>query len=259
MTTDRGTASLLQRALGLADNGVVTIEDFDRGVVETLGAVPLRIPGPRSAERYAYYWQLPSVRPPPGMPGVPVIFATSEDTFERYKVPYVKVAAGGLQPAMNRWHPGTVQFRAAAPTSRPAALGGAVGPDRTIQRQQAHPFDLPYTITVATKRRAMPNGPAGAARPAVPFVEGGSSGMLLTEVLRVYPAYCGVNVRDSVGDYRTYSAVGEGPTPIDEVNEVGDRIVGYSISLRVEGELDLDPAEIRPTVIRALTVRGASR
>lgn len=263
MPTPQGDAAFLERSNGRADNGRVAIDDFDRGLIETLGAtVQSYKSGPegRPTAREGYFWTLDTIKPPPGMPGVPIIFGTGEDTFERFKIPYVKITPTGLTPAMNRYHPMTVEYRAPAPTARQAIVGGVRGADRYEEKQQAHPFDLAYTITVLTKRRSMPSkerSPGGV--PSVGRVEGGSSNMLLTEVLRVYPSYCGVNVQDSVGDYRVYSAFMEGTSPADEVNEVGDRVVGYAITLRVEGELDLDPTRTFPAVTRALTLRTAPR
>lgn len=258
MPTDAHDAQVLRRSNGQEDNGIVTIEDFDRGVIETLGAQPFLYEGTRTSQKYSYFWPLRTVKAPPGMPGVPILFDSGEDVYEKFKIPYVKVKPAGLTPAMHRYHPMTVQFRAPARTATPMVAGGAQGFNRYVERQQAHPFDLSYVLSLITTRRSMPRPKAaGAGAPQVGVVEGGSSNMLLTEILRVYPAYCGVNVRDSVGDYRVYTAFMEGVTPIDQVTEVGDREIGYSISLRIEGELDLDPDTVFPAA-RALTVRAAT-
>lgn len=262
MPTDEGDASYLRRVHGLEANGLVTIEDFDRGIVETLGATVHVVPGMRNPR--AYYWVLPNVKPPPGMPGLPVIFAPAEDTFERFKIPYVKITPSGLTPAMQRWHPGALQYRAPAKGAREVTVNGQTGFDRMEQRAQAHPFDLEYSILLAAKRRSLPNAAASGPRalPPQPIVEGGSANALLHAILGPYSAYCGVNVQDSAGDWRTYSAFQSGLNPADEVNEVGDRVIGYTMTLRVEGELDVDPEEVHPTVTaspRPLTVRLARR
>jgi hypothetical protein len=263
MPTREGDASILARSNGQALNGEVFLDDFDRGVIETLGAKALSYTPEgrpnRQREKFAYFWELDTVKPPPGMPGVPIIFGPSEDVFERTKIPYILIVPGGAVPAMQRWHPAMVQYRAPAPTAREVQVGNQHGFDRYQQRQQAHPFDITYTLKLITKRRSSPRAQGnGAGAPAVPVVEGGSANALLREVLRVYPAYCGVNVLDTAGDYRTYSAFMEGISPADEVTEVGDRVVGFALTLRVEGELDLDPETEAPAVTRRLTMRAAS-
>lgn len=244
--------ALRRRIAGLARTGTVVIDDFDRGVQETLGAkIGGFTPSNRTSDRRGYFWSLPTVKPPPGMPGIPVIFVVGEDNYERFKIPFVKVALTGLNPAMGRYHPGSVAYRVPAAGAAPVVVSGARGFDRYEEGTQADPYDLTYTITVIAKRRGQPD-----ARSKVPVVEGGSSNALLTAVLRVYAPYCGVNVLDSLSDVRTYTAFQEGVSPVDEVTEVGDRQVGFSISLRIEGELDMnDPRNV--TAARRLTLRSA--
>ena len=263
MPTSAGDAAKLARSNGQAPNGEVTIEDFDRGVVETLGAVIREFPrlegrAVRSLPDEAYFLIIDTVRPPPGLPGVPVYFGDGEDVAERTLVPYVLVKPAGLTPAMHRFHPTTAEYRAPAPTARMVGASGRLGADRFVEKQQAHPFDISYTIDVIAKRRTTARSRERGASPLPETVEGGSGNSLLQWVLQVYPAYCGVNVLDTAGDYRVYSAFMEGVTRLDQATEVGDRVVGFSLTLRVEGELDLDPPrEFR--AVRQLTVRSRVR
>lgn len=251
--TTQYDAGYLRRSNGRERNGVVHLEDFDRGLVETLGAKPFLVPG--SVDDYSYYWPLDTVKPPPGMPGVPILFGDGEDVFEKYKVPYVLVSPAAPQAAMHRWHPTTTEYRAPAPTAREVVVGGVRGFDRYEEKQQAHPFDFTYVLRAMTTRRARPRPGAGLGFPAVPAVEGGSSNALLEAILRVYPSYCGVNVRDSAGDIRTYSAFMESIEKANEATAVGDRILGYAVTVRVEGEWDLIETTVHPAV-RRLTIRA---
>lgn len=246
-------AGYIRRSNGQERNGLVHLEDFDRGIVETLGATPFLIPG--SQDDYGYYWVLPTVKPPPGMPGVPILFGDGEDVFEKYKVPYILVSPAAPQAAMHRWHPTTTEYRAPAATAREVQVGRSRGFDRYEEKQQAHPFDFTYVLRAMTTRRARPAPGRGAGFPAVPVVEGGSSNALLEAILRVYPAYCGVNVRDTAGDVRTYSAFLESIEKANEATSVGDRILGYAVTVRVEGEWDLTDAEVH-SAVRRLTVRA---
>lgn len=254
--TPEAKAAYLRRSNGQERNGVVTVESFDHGIVETLGAKPLPVPG--VPNQFAYYWVLPNVTPPPGMPGIPILFEDAEDVYEKYKVPYILVVPAAPVAAMHRWHPTTIEYRAPARSARVVEAGGVRGYDRYEEKQQAHPFDFTYTLQLKTTRRVMPR-PARAtgpnAGPAIPVVEGGSANSLLQAVLEVYPTYCAVNVRDSLGDVRTYSAFMEGTEKVHETTTVGDRLMGYAVTVRVEGEWDLTGVQ-EGTAVRRLTVRA---
>ena len=59
---------------------------------------------------------------------------------------------------------------------------------------------------------------------------------------------------DSIGDVRTYEAFQESISPLDEVSEVVDRVIGFAVTLRVEGELDLLDPETKNTVTALPTI-----
>ena len=255
MPSPERDALFLARSNGQAPNGEVYLDDFDRGVIETLGATVEEYDGPRGSKLRAHFWKLPSVQSPPGYPGVPVILGPAED-YHRYKIPYILVVPSNPQAALQRWHPGMIEYRAPAPGARPLTVAGRTGFDRYVEKQQAHPFDLPYTLSIITKRATMPQASSrGPDHGPVGRVEGGSSNQLLTEVLRVYPAQFGMNVLDSAQDYRTYSGSMTGISRTDRTNEPGDRVMGYDVSIVIYGELDLDPVTERPAVSRPLTRR----
>ena len=67
-------AALRSRMEGRARTGTVTLRDFDKGVVETLGA---------KVTKSNYYVEVPGVLPPPGYPAVPVFFGYPEDIYEK--------------------------------------------------------------------------------------------------------------------------------------------------------------------------------
>ena len=229
-------------AEGRARGGVVSLRDFDQGVVETLGATII----------HDNYWlQVEGIDPPPGSPGVPVTFSYPEDVYEKYKLPVLMVRRDDISPAMQRWHPGTLQYRAPAVEGLPAAtqLHGVTvtGSDRYEEQQQAVPFDLMYSLQISARYR-------GALRSR------NHLNRLLDFVLRVYPPYCLVVVKDSIQSIRTYEAFMEGISPMDDVADVADRTLGFTITLRVEGELDLhDPVVYRavtqPAVVRSRHMR----
>ena len=46
-------------------------------------------------------------------------------------------------------------------------------------------------------------------------------------------------MKDSLGDERVYEAIVEAVVPLDEVADPSHRVVGFTVTVRVEGELDL--------------------
>jgi hypothetical protein len=252
--------AIRERTEGRARTGFVNLRSFDEGVVETLGATI-------DEELQNYFLHLPIVEtvgfdppesspfyrgpvdPRPGLPGIPVTFSYPEDVFEKYSIPVVLVRREGIDPAMQRWHPGALQYRTpgrgALPTGyRPTPASEVkYGFDRAEQVDQAAPFDLSYTINVVARNRGAPGIRNQANR-------------ILDHVLRIYQPYCEVRLRDSIGDARTYEAFMDGVSPLDEVADVTDRVIGFAVSLRIEGELDLTDPVVRATVTKAATLRA---
>lgn len=215
--------------MGGKRTGIVTLRDFDRGVVETLRAEVIK----------DNYWvRLPGVEPAPGQPGIPVTFAFPEDIYENFRLPCFVVSRDDMAPAMNRWHPGLYQYVAPAEGSSPlppAIPGGVTVFSKSEMAPQALPFDLQYTITVMTTGRGSPGARAQAET-------------MLFHVLKIYPPYGAVYVKDSLGDQRTYSCFTDAVSMMDDVADVSDRTIGFAVTLRVEAECDFADPEIRPVV-----------
>jgi len=252
--------ALRERTEGRARTGFVNLRSFDEGVVETLGAVI-------DEDTQNYFLNLPvvetvgfdppesspfyrgTVDPRPGLPGIPITFADPEDVFEKYSIPVILIRREGIDPAMQRWHPGSLQYR----TPGRGALQAAVqqspssevkyGYDRAEQVDQAAPFDLSYSINIVARNRGAPGIRNQANR-------------ILDHVLRIYQPYCEIRLKDSIGDARTYEAFMDGVSHLDEVADVTDRMIGFSVSLRIEGELDLSDPVVRRTVTRAASLRA---
>ncbi len=246
-----------ERSEGRARTGFVDLRAFDEGVVETLGATI-------DLEQQNYFLKLDpvetvgfdpivgspfhkgAVAPRPGLPGIPITFSYPEEVFENYSIPVLWVERVGFDPAMQRWHPGMLQYR----TSGRGALPSRYAPestsidrsgfDRVEQIDQAVPFDISYSLNVVTRNRGAGGNSQGGNR-------------LLRHVLGIYPPYCAVWLKDSIGDVRSYEAFMEGVSPLDDVAEVADRVIGFSVSLRIEGELDLTDPVIRNTVTARTT------
>jgi hypothetical protein len=224
--TVAGDTAFRTRQAGGARTGIVTLRDFDRGVVETLLA---EVVGNN------YFVQIPGVLPAPGQPGIPVTFGYPEDVLERWKLPAIVISRDDIAPAMQRWHPGMLQYGAPAYGAREVTRDARTGFTGSETLAQATPLDISYTLNLMTTSRGAPGSSM-------------SAGVMLDYVLRIYPPYCAVYVQDSLGDQRTYSAYNESMGMMDDVVDISDRTIAFAVTLRVEAEYDLADPELHSTV-----------
>jgi hypothetical protein len=222
----------IARSLGQAFNGSVSIRDYDFGVCRTMGAIYSKVQ-PSETDRpdaladpiEGYFLPISGIEYPPGCPGVPIVFSYPEDRFGKYRKSSIMVRRDDISPAMERWHPGATQAQFAAPGALPGVLNGYSGYNRSVVVTQATPYDITYTIQITAPYRSDAN-------------------RILDYVLRVYGPYSYVVVPDSVGDKRLYSAFMEGTSIIDDSEDVANRTIGFTVTLRIQAELDqLDPYE----------------
>jgi hypothetical protein len=224
------------REFGRAPNGEVIVSDFDRGMVVALGGVihevgPDEIPG--------YYADVVGVEPAPGLPGVQIIFGNPDDAFVNYLLPQFVITRNDVTPAMARWHPGTVKYRAPKPGEQPIQVtgpGGVVktGYRRMVQQEGAIPYDIGYTLTIAHERRG---------------IQRDFGQKMLRHAMKRFTPYFTIVVIDSINDPRIYFGTAEAATSNDELLDVSDRMIGWTMSLTVEAELDfLDEREVQTAI-----------
>jgi hypothetical protein len=220
---DAAAIALAEREAGKARNGEVHLRDFDRGVVETFGG--------KVIDSNYYLTNVTGVLAPPNMPGIPINFAFPEDTADEYIFPSVIITREDISPATNRFHPGLTQYRAPALGAQPVQVqwGQRVlnGWNKMADRPQAVTYDISYQISVLAYRRGVP--------------QRGNANALLEYVMAWYQPYTAVKVLDSIGDLRTYFATTDSASPLDDVVQIGERIIGWQIPMVVEAELDLNP------------------
>lgn len=222
--SDEETLAKYARLEGRARTGTVSLRAFDEGVIRTLRAV--------EDNAHMVIKSIPGLTLPPGEQGLRVTFFFPEDTQEKFKIPGIVLTRDDISPAMNRWHPGSLQYRVPGVGANPVTARGRQGFDRMEELQQAVPFDITYSMMIYTRTRLQGN-------------------ILLDYILRCYPPYCNVKVQDSEGDYRLYSAWMESLGMIDDVPEVGNRVIAFAVTLRVEAELDLNDPTTQATVTQS--------
>lgn len=220
------------RAEGRLPNGDVWLLDFDIGIAETFGATLVKdtffLIGLRNVAYATEY------------PGVPVVFDSADNAIRSFKLPIVVIQRTSVMEDLPRYHPFSMKYRAPAEGARQFEYQGRTGYDKYEEQESAFPYNITYSIQILARNRGTVFG-----RTRNSTVQG-----LLRHLMRCYPHYGVVYVRDSIAGIRSYHAFSEAPEPEHELLDVTGRIIGYRQTVRVEGELDLTD----PFVSQAVTV-----
>jgi hypothetical protein len=216
----------------------LSIRDFDRGVVETLGGelVDLEIDG---QTRQAYAVKVPNLyeypdsegftedlRPLPAYPTgyVPIFFMHPEEVFQPFILPCIVVRRSDFTPNFSRapyWN----YCRVPAPDANPiyVEIGGKIvqGWDKYITREGDRPYDIGYEVH--TMARLM-----------------NDELRIFTQVLKITrDHWFSVFVKNSTGESGSYRA---GPVSISDQSElvdVSDRTLSHMIGFDVWAFLTL--------------------
>ena len=220
--------------------GTVFIEDFDVGLVTTFGAV-LKTIVLDGEEVQDYAVQIPGVTGPDEYDGlIPVIFQEPEDVYQTGYIPHIAISQSSITPAMNRWHPAGKAYQVAAKVAQQVtAQDGSVGPSLNELKGYALPYDITYDLHMRARLRQQANN-------------------MLRYMGRFYWAYSNLYFTDNEGDERGYVAYCESIDNLDELVEFSDRTIGFTMSIRVEAELDFTDPFVVPTV-RAFGIDLAPR
>ena len=220
--------------------GDVLLEDFDRGVVVTLGGVV------NEEETHYVIKDVPGVSPPPDFEGIPIYFAFPDEVLQDLILPCWVVRRDSITPAMSRWHQGMLPYRIPAPGAVASdvlhPITGEVtasGFSKYEQKTQATPFDLLYNIQIRARSRNNLRVPAMK---------------MLTFTLRQYQPYTQVLVMDSEKKRRSYDAFMERPSAQDTQSNVADREIRFNVTLRVEAELDLNDPFVQTALAENPTI-----
>jgi hypothetical protein len=215
--------------------GLVTIEDFDLGVVRTLGAyVDPRGPLEEASFILPVKGLKEDAQRLDGMEDavVPVTFANSEAYMNIWKLPGVFIHRDAIEPDMTRYSQELEGFRIPAPNTKlvdgSVASVDPLGPAEVMSRVRAEAYNITYTIDMIARYRTDANA-------------------LLRTILPRYKQQKAVIVQDSKGDFNEYTAFLESIDQLDEVLGVTLKHHGWSLTIRVIAELDLAENDIRPT------------
>lgn len=231
--------ALKDRVEGRVRGGTVELSDFDMGMLYTMGGIL----------RDGAFWLIGNQRLSHSdkYPGVPIIFDTSDDLMREFELPLVVLRRESVEADMRRWHPGAQQYRAPAQNAQPLTVGGRTGYDRYETLQVGVPFNFTYVIVLMARNRGgNRGGPISDAQ------------ALLNYMMRRFQPYCCVYVPDSdyskTGVLRTYQAFTEGYAPQPQIFETLGRAIGYELTVRIEGHLDLNDPQVQSAVTALPTI-----
>jgi len=236
------------------ETGTVFIQNFDRGLVETLGgridswgsilsnpsyssAANGQLNTSQDCGKKIYVIDIPKANPP----SVPVIFNKPMPLYADRFYPSFVITRGDVSPALDRWHSiGATQYRIPSDSASAVAVefsNGDIVSGYTAYEQlpQAFPFDIPYTINMYSRFEY-------------------EALAMLQKVLSVFKPYSRILLKDSLCAVRSYTVFNEsGFTDISEVSDITERIKAYSIEVRVEGELDLSEPETNTALLEIIS------
>jgi len=216
--------------IGTKRTGMVFLRDFDEGVVRTMGSELINIEkDDEVVQDYAIL--IEGVNGPDEYGGaIPVIWQNPEDVYQEGLIPHIAVARTSITPAMGRWFPGGREYmvRSSVATDKKVAATGQTIPSHVEIKRWAYPYDIAYEIHLRAKLRWQAD-------------------KMLRHVGRKFWAYGQIFLTDSEGDSRGYFAFQESVDALDEVTDIADRMIGWTISLRCQGELDFNDPYIVPT------------
>jgi len=199
--------------------GLMTISDYDAGIYRTMGAVP----DATDPLNPCYKLTVPGLDPDQ----VPVFWGQPEPIFTKKVLPFITITRDDITPNNARWMScQQLEYRAGV-SGTDMMANGVSGFAQYERKIQAQPYDFSYTISCWDRYE----------RPTQ---------LILSKLLKRFPPIGKIFVTDSLGLERTYSSYQDSPiTPLHEILDPTRRVRGYSLTIRVEGELDLiDPTNI---------------
>jgi len=150
-----------------------------------------------------------------------VTFKRPEPTVVTAALPMIAIIRDTTTPAEDRLLSPVVSYRVPCNGAKPISAGGCLGWTEYEQKDKEEPYDFFYTIECWARFRTVAQ-------------------ILLQIMMKRFPMRGQtIVVVDSLDNARTYAVFQQGTTDLTDVSSLVERIPGYSLSVRVEGELTL--------------------
>jgi hypothetical protein len=200
--------------------GSVDFYDFDEAVAHALGALP---------DSTKNEWYLP-------LKGIYAVIDGRQTPIERalvaYKrpeptqisaaLPMISIIRDSVTPAEERILSPVISYRLPCEGAQQVSAGGCTGWTSYEQKDKEQPYDFFYTIECWSRFRTV-------------------SQILLQIMMKRFPILGQtLVVVDGLNNPRTYAAYQQTVNDLTDVSSLVERVPGYSLAIRVEGELTLD-------------------
>lgn len=156
-----------------------------------------------------------------------VVYKRPEPTQVQHEVPQIALLRVDVDPDEKRLFSPTTQYRLPCPGSCPVSVNGMIGYTAYETKEQERPYNFTYAIECWARYTVVAN-------------------FLLMKMMRAFPIRGEIELlateeaNRNVENTRTYVFFQEGIADLTEVNSMVERIPGYSLTIRIEGELTLD-------------------
>lgn len=230
----------------------VWIDDFDRGLIESLGAtihqytvdegvrsqwaIDFReFPVSRDANDNVVFRDFGVIGPSQFNGSVPVYFVIGQPAFTPKILPAIVVRRNSVEPALENGHGAFSVLGRPANSAREMSVTLSDGTVKTgYSRYEVKPRAIPYNISYDISIRS--RGDSAQQ-------QGNRMYRALSRIIE--PRGFEVRVRDSAGDERGYDAFVESVSPNIEMLDLTGRGAGWTLSVIVHGELDhSDPYDV---------------
>lgn len=205
--------------------GHVDFIDYELAVIKQTGAI---------LDEEQGEWYLPlgfvvqdKARGPVSINRALVVYKRPEPTQVKHEVPQIVINLDDWEPDERRIFTPTVQYRLPAEGARPVSVNGCVGYSAYETKNQEWPYTFTFTIECWARYLTVAKFLKQKLMAAFPMR--GTIQVLGTE-----------EATRGVENLRTYLFFQEGFADLTELNSMVERIPGYSITIRIEGELTED-------------------
>lgn len=168
-----------------------------------------------------------------------VVYKRPEPTHIQFTMPLVAITRDDLSPDLNRLRSPLEQYRVPAEGATRISTQGILGWSNYETKDLERPYDLSYTIECWARHRVVGQ-------------------QMLQILMSKFPMLGGViSIVDSENCTRKYSFTSTSTSDLTEVSSLVDRVVGFSISILIKGELTLDRGPITGTAVTGTTATTA--
>lgn len=164
-----------------------------------------------------------------------IIFKRPEPTHMEMDLPLIVISLDDFTPANSRIYPITEQYRVPAEGATRISACGELGWSHYETRPQDQPYDFTYTYECWARDRVV--------------------ALMMIQILmsKIPPLRGKFIVTDSLDCDRVYYATQESTADLTEVSSLVDRVAGFSMTVRVQGELTIDRNPVIGTAVTGPT------